>query len=135
MGYNEFCELESRKPWTHEWEPAQDGPYAHNDTQWISFENEHSIKLKCRFALNSGLGGIMVSGLEADDFQGVSDTSRFPLLNAINSVVRNPEWLKMQEDKASQNCIEFFEDEIESQDEKDEEKLTDIEVEDGWNIL
>lgn len=84
MGYNELCEQQ----WTHEWDDDQQVPYAYKGNQWIGFDNRKSVELKCRFAQQLGLAGIMVWGMEADDFRGLGGSGQFPLLKTICSVAK-----------------------------------------------
>ncbi|XP_012253211.2 chitinase-3-like protein 1 [Athalia rosae] len=87
LGYNEICELESQG-WTSAWDAEQRVPYAYRDNQWVSYDNVKSVTEKAEFALSMGLGGVMVWSVETDDFRGICK-ERFPLLKALNQVIRN----------------------------------------------
>mgnify|MGYP001796413664 CR=1 FL=1 len=40
------------------------------DRQWVSYDNEISITMKCNFVKKHGLGGAMIWSLDFDDFTG-----------------------------------------------------------------
>jgi len=58
----------------HGWTDTIDGcykaPYTINGPYWIGYDNPESIALKAQMANYRGLGGIMVFGLDLDDFKG-----------------------------------------------------------------
>ena len=45
--------------------------------KWISFDNERSVKLKAKLALDLNLAGVMVWSIETDDFNGESSRAFF----------------------------------------------------------
>ncbi|XP_026476620.1 acidic mammalian chitinase-like [Ctenocephalides felis] len=87
LGYNEICQYENSPEWTIIWDDEQKVPYMHKDNQWISYDNPESIALKAQFAKETGLGGVMVWSIETDDFRGLCEGGKYPLLTSINSVV------------------------------------------------
>lgn len=86
MGYNEICELQKTTPMTRVWETSQKAPYAYYDDQWISYDDVESIKVKTEYAITRNLGGVMVWSIETDDFRGICNLGRFPLLSTVNTV-------------------------------------------------
>ena len=51
--------------WTEAGEPNR--PYAFKDMQWVGYDNEASIAEKARYALDKGLGGVMIWDMSKDD--------------------------------------------------------------------
>lgn len=80
----QICELQLSTPMTRVWENTQKTPYAHYSDQWISYDDQESLRLKTQYALDKGLGGVMIWSIETDDFRGICNQGRFPLLTAIN---------------------------------------------------
>ncbi|CAG2168417.1 unnamed protein product [Oppiella nova] len=82
LSYNEICE---NKGWDVKWDDQRKAPYAIKGNDWVSYDNEQSIKAKVEFIKSKGLGGAMVWAIEADDFNGVCGSEKYPLINAINN--------------------------------------------------
>lgn len=89
--YNELCEIfKMKKSSLHlAWESKQMAPYAYYDEQWISYDDNRSIALKADYVKRHKLGGIMIWSIEMDDFRGVCDAKRYPLLRTINDGLRD----------------------------------------------
>ncbi|XP_044737016.1 probable endochitinase [Chrysoperla carnea] len=85
VGLNEILEI-SNNGWTHYWEPEGMVPYMVKDYDWIGYENELSIALKTQFAMEKGLGGVMIWSLETDDLTGFSG-QKFVFLKTINNIL------------------------------------------------
>ncbi|KAK5646284.1 hypothetical protein RI129_004748 [Pyrocoelia pectoralis] len=71
-------------PWTIVWDDAQKVPYAFRQNQWISCDNQQSVKSKMEFLRQRGLGGAMLWSIETDDFRGVRG-NRYPILTTIKN--------------------------------------------------
>lgn len=65
------------------------GPYAYSRDQWVSFDDQFMIMRKCQFIKNMGIGGGMIWALDLDDFRDRCGCEKYPLLKAINRVLRN----------------------------------------------
>merc|ERR1712218_310408 len=52
--------------------------------QWLSYDNERSIQAKTEYAHDQGLAGVMTWSIDTDDFLGVCNGPKFPLLRTIN---------------------------------------------------
>ena len=80
LGYNEICEN------INNWNVVQDvnGVYAHSGNQWVGYDDIASIKKKVALIHKHKLGGGMIWSLETDDFRGVCNGGKYPLLRAIN---------------------------------------------------
>ncbi|XP_053957941.1 chitinase-3-like protein 1 [Anastrepha ludens] len=87
IGYNELCERMRTEAWTVEWDEVQMTPYAYLGQQWIGFENPRSIGLKAQYAKDNNLAGVMLWSLESDDFRGICNGEKYPLLQTINRVL------------------------------------------------
>ncbi len=63
-------------------------PYAYKGTEWVSFDNIKSIKLKAEYIMDNNLGGAMIWALDTDDFDGkFCNQGKYPLINTIKSVM------------------------------------------------
>ena len=62
MGYHEICE-ELHVPgsrWTVDIDPFQLSPYMWNGRQWISYDDEKSLRRKSEYAYDFDLAGVMI---------------------------------------------------------------------------
>ncbi|XP_058062064.1 endochitinase-like [Anopheles bellator] len=82
MDYNQICSQVREEGWTIDWDGQSMAPYAYHGTDWIGYENENSLAEKAHFAHSEGLGGLVVDGVEKDDYNGVCG-KRYPLLTAV----------------------------------------------------
>lgn len=85
LGYNEFCDRQHQ--WTIVWEDNQKVPYAHRENQWVGYDNEQSLVIKSNFVNNLGIAGAMVWSIETDDFRGICNSGKYPLINTIRRIV------------------------------------------------
>jgi len=86
LGYNEICveKLNQEAPWTSVWEEHHLAPFMYRGDSWLSYDNERSIALKSQFAYDQGLAGVMTWSIDTDDFLGMCNGPKFPLLRTIN---------------------------------------------------
>ncbi|KAF2365039.1 Serine proteases trypsin domain [Trinorchestia longiramus] len=90
MGYNEICEMQRNEPeqWTTHWEPQHQVNYMHNKRFWLAFDNTTTVEERVRLALRHGVTGVGVWAVDMDDFHGNCGNEAFPLLKAVNRVLR-----------------------------------------------
>lgn len=114
LGYNEICEMFKQQSWNEQYDEERHAPYAHNDLQWITYDNvrytylpiekyylnkfimhinyffciSRSIKKKTELIKKLDLGGAMVWSIETDDFSGICG-EKYPLLNTLINGIRN----------------------------------------------
>lgn len=69
------------------WDDCTSTPYAFNTAKrvWFSYENKFSAALKASYAMQRGLGGVMVWATGLDQF-----SAEFPLIRAIRDSVVSP---------------------------------------------
>lgn len=91
LAYYEVCMNLKKGKWTRVWDSRSQVPYCHHGNQWVSYDDVQSVTLKAQYAVQRGLGGTMVWSIETDDFHGVCDGQRNPLMHAISNVVRSNE--------------------------------------------
>ena len=84
LGYDEIC----INRWTRVWEPEHQVPYAFNGDQWVGYDDVQSVQIKSNYIVNNNLGGAMIWSIETDDFRGNCGLGRFPMLTAINNILR-----------------------------------------------
>lgn len=58
-------------------------PYAYNNRDWISYDDEKSIRRKSLWIKENGFGGAMTWSLTSDDWAGVCGKGKFPLHSVI----------------------------------------------------
>ena len=59
-------------------------PPCFSGDRWISFDNEKSIAIKSDYAFDQGLAGVMTWSIDTDDFLGMCNGAKFPLLRTIS---------------------------------------------------
>jgi len=89
LTYLEICESFNYPGWTKLWDEIESVPYAYKDNQWLSYENLKSAKLKAQYVMLLELGGVMVWSIDGDDVFGVCGEGTFPVLNALNHVIKS----------------------------------------------
>ena len=57
--------------------------YCCRGDQWLSFDNVRSIRVKSEYAFDQGLAGVMTWSIDTDDFLGVCNGPKFPLLRWV----------------------------------------------------
>jgi len=93
MGYNEICveKLNREAPWTIIWDEEHKAPYMYRGDSWLSYDNERSVAMKAEFAFDAGLAGVMTWSIDTDDFEGICNGPKFPLLRTLNHALHNRE--------------------------------------------
>jgi len=89
LGYNEICLQQIQdsglsQTWTVNWDQYYQAPYMYRGDQWLSYDNERSIQAKTEYAWDQGLAGVMTWSIDTDDFLGMCNGPKFPLLRTIN---------------------------------------------------
>lgn len=72
--------------WDHYWDDEGKVPYMVKGQDWVGYDNEESVGFKAQYAIDRGLGGVMVWSVETDDLTGISG-QKFVLLNSINNIL------------------------------------------------
>jgi len=81
LGYNEIClKLTQETDWTVEWDSHYQAPFMYSADRWISFDDQRSIAVKSDYAFDQGLAGVMTWSIDTDDFMGMCNGAKFPLL-------------------------------------------------------
>ena len=82
LGYNEICKMLTTpgSQWSLVWEKCHQVPYMFNQDKWVGYDNERSIQAKTEYAYDQGLAGVMTWSIDTDDFLGVCNGPKFPLL-------------------------------------------------------
>jgi chitinase len=61
LAYYEICDRVFNHGWTVVKDPeGRIGPYAYKDNQWVSFDDQETLKRKTQFIKQMGLGGGMI---------------------------------------------------------------------------
>ena len=94
LGYNEICVKQIQDSgagpgWRVQWEESYSAPFMFRGDQWLSYDNERSIQAKTEYAHDQGLAGVMTWSIDTDDFLGVCNGPKFPLLRTINYALYN----------------------------------------------
>lgn len=88
LGYNEIC----RYVKTSKWSVVQDsnhliGPYASSPNKpmtWVGYDDPAMAQVKSLYALNKGLGGVMIWDISTDDFSNSCGDGKNPIISAIS---------------------------------------------------
>ncbi|KAK3891565.1 hypothetical protein Pcinc_004543 [Petrolisthes cinctipes] len=64
------------------------GPYITKDNQWVGYDDVEAVTQKAQYAIDEGLGGVMVWDLPSDDFGNLCGYGKNPLLTAIASTLK-----------------------------------------------
>jgi len=86
LAYSEICGYTIMEGWPVVQDPR--GTYAYGGNQWVSYDDIESMTRKSHFIRGSGLGGGMVRDVALDDFKNICRQGKYPLLKAINGVLR-----------------------------------------------
>jgi|ERR1712130_33294 len=82
--FNKICTLVAgpTSNWTRVWDDERKVPYMYKGKEWVSYEDEESVKEKAKYANKEGLAGLGFNNLAYDDFDGRCNCSSntFPLL-------------------------------------------------------
>lgn len=84
-GFLSYPEILERYKDLRGWHEPTLTPYAFNDSEWVSYENEKSLGYKTSYLIEKGLGGAMVWAISEDDFK-----NGFPLQKKIKAILDNP---------------------------------------------
>jgi len=72
-------------------------PYAYQGRYWISYDDEHSVNLKARYANHYGLKGAFVWEVDTDNFRGLFHKEKYTILSEINRVIVSGDTLSPDE--------------------------------------
>lgn len=86
LAYYEICERTRNRGWEVKQEAA--GPFARHNDQWVSYNDRAMVRRKAEYVKQYNLGGVMIFSLDYEDFRNNCGEGKFPLLRAINSVLR-----------------------------------------------
>ena len=88
--YFEILNLQKTAGWTMEFDTDTKTPYMYNigQRQWIGFDNEESLEVKCNIIKNQEFRGGMIWSITNDDHQGTYSDHKFPLVRSIHSCLR-----------------------------------------------
>lgn len=87
LGYLEICEKVKSSGWKTGGATDDVGPYAYNGDQFVGFDDVETAQKKAKYALEQGLGGVMVWALGSDDFADVCGCGRYPIISALHKVL------------------------------------------------
>lgn len=86
--YREICEELSHGGWTENYDEARESPYAFKGNQWWGFDNERSVKVKSKYAVEKKLAGVMMWAIDYEDHKNRCGAGYNPLLTAVASIIR-----------------------------------------------
>lgn len=86
MTYYECCLAHQEDGWAKI--TGDGGPYLTKDDQWVGYDDIDAVTKKAEYALNKGLGGVMVWDTVSDDFNNACGHGPNPLLTAIAKTLR-----------------------------------------------
>ncbi|KAL3270465.1 hypothetical protein HHI36_021012 [Cryptolaemus montrouzieri] len=86
--YGEVCKFMKDEKLTPIFDDETKSPYVTNGSEWISFENDESMKFKAQYIYNNDFGGVMVFSLSSDDYNGDCYGETFPNTKIISRIFR-----------------------------------------------
>ncbi|KAH9523839.1 hypothetical protein Btru_047194 [Bulinus truncatus] len=88
MAYTEICKLMLSNTTTRRvFDDQQKAMYLVNEDNWITYEDTDTITEKTKWAVKSGLAGLMFWALDQDDFSGKAcNNGTFPLMKAVKLI-------------------------------------------------
>ncbi|XP_060530054.1 probable chitinase 10 [Cylas formicarius] len=91
LAYYEICNNVKNSGWTVVKDPENRmGPYAYKGSQWVSYDDKETIKIKSNYIRKMDLGGGMIWALDLDDFKNRCGEGRHPLLTIIRNTLADP---------------------------------------------
>lgn len=92
--YTDVCSFDRSNIFANKvFDPVTCSPYIYGGLEWISYEDERSIKCKTNYVIDGDFGGVMMFSLNTDDFSsscyyGKHDRNTiFPLTSAIRDLL------------------------------------------------
>lgn len=86
--YPGVCLAIQEGAWEFVYVPNEMSGYVYKDDQWYATDNIASIEAKTEWATSFGLGGVMIWTVDADDESNQCHTGKFPLLHAVERIIR-----------------------------------------------
>ncbi|XP_059612054.1 probable chitinase 10 [Phlebotomus argentipes] len=91
LAYYEICDRIKNRGWrVVKDEQGRMGPYAYHGNQWVSFDDQETLKRKTQLVRSMDLGGGMIWALDLDDFKNRCGQGKHPLLTVIREGLRDP---------------------------------------------
>uniref|UniRef100_A0A1B0D7M5 Chitinase n=1 Tax=Phlebotomus papatasi TaxID=29031 RepID=A0A1B0D7M5_PHLPP len=91
LAYYEICDRIKNRGWhVVKDEQGRMGPYAYHGNQWVSFDDQETLKRKAQLVRSMDLGGGMIWALDLDDFKNRCGQGKHPLLTVIREALRDP---------------------------------------------
>lgn len=107
LAYYEICDRIQNHDWTVVEDPqGRMGPYAYKGNQWVSFDDQETLRRKTQFIKEMGLGGGMIWALDLDDFNNRCGQGRHPLLKVIHAELQNTDVVVHKREFSS--CCPYF---------------------------
>jgi GH18 family chitinase len=108
--YPALAGLAGREGWVRDWDAAALAPFLWNETRrtFVSYEDEESLRLKCRYVRARGLGGVMFWEYHADRTGALLDTID-AALGGSDAIPLSGVW-RFALDPADEGLVSFWED-------------------------
>jgi len=88
INYPQVCDF-IHKGWTRVMDNESKVPYVYNDYDWISFEDVESMTYKANWIVEQNFRGAMTWNLNADDWYGACNGTKFPLHKVIRNILNH----------------------------------------------
>ncbi|CAD5217395.1 unnamed protein product [Bursaphelenchus okinawaensis] len=89
--YRRSCKYQLSNQFSYVWEDGAASPYLYQGREWLSVEDERSVRLKAEFARDLGVAGVMIFAIDSDDYDAKCSNKTFPLIKSIRSVFKTDE--------------------------------------------
>lgn len=85
LSYYEICINTNFNGWSVVHDSDQKAVlFAFSGDQWVSFDDVETTRQKAIYVRQMNLGGVSFSSLDTDDFRGICDHGKYPLLKTLN---------------------------------------------------
>ncbi|CAF1050004.1 unnamed protein product [Adineta ricciae] len=103
LAFYEICKNELKEGFKRYWDDDHQISISYKDGTWIGYDDPESVRNKCEYVKQEGLGGAMIWALDMDDASGKfcrknrkKRLRRFPLINAMKEVFETNEQTTQQ---------------------------------------
>ena len=83
----QIYKIEQDPTWKKEVDPIQKTPYAVKGATWVSYNDFQSFRIKIDIIKANEIGGIVIDGLNFDDFNGITGRGTNPYTKHILSLL------------------------------------------------
>lgn len=77
----------------------EDDKYAYKGDQWVSIEDEATVRAKANYVRENRFFGVALYSLEHDDVSNMCGDGSYPLLNTVRDALTQTKWEDDEDDE------------------------------------